>query len=104
MAYIKVNHQKFEATAKAFETYKDLMETKMNTASSLVNTNLHQFWTGSDAEAFKQKWGQLQSKDSTFMKMQKSIESYCEFLRNASKKYKDAQINAVNRANGLPKY
>ena len=33
-----------------------------------------------------------------------ALESYASFLRFAGNKYKDAQTNAVNRANRLPKW
>lgn len=103
MAYINVDHSKLEAAASAIETYLDQMKTKMNTASGEV-TKLSASWKGDDYTHFKAQWDKVTSDDSTYSEMRKSFESYAEFLKFAAQKYKDAQIDAINRANSLPRW
>ena len=53
---------------------------------------------------FKKQWDMVTDGESTYAEMIKALESYSKFLLHAGEKYKNAQINAVNRANRLPKY
>lgn len=103
MAYINVDHSKFEAAASAIETYLDRMKTKMNTASGEI-TKLSAAWQGDDFNQFKAQWEKVTAGDSTYSEMRKSFEAYAKFLRFAAQKYKDAQIDAINRANSLPRW
>lgn len=102
MAYIKVDHSKFEPTAAAVDNYVSLLKSKMASADSEINT-LSSSWQGIDFNRFNEQWKTVTNNDSTYYKMIKYFESYAGFLRTAGKKYKDAQINAYNRANGLPR-
>lgn len=101
MAYIKVDHSKFEAAASAIETYVDRMKGKMGAADGEV-TKLSAAWQGDDFTQFKVQWDKISGDDSTYSEMKKSFESYAKFLRFAADKYKNAQANAINRANNLP--
>ena len=103
MAYIKVDHSKFESAASAIDTYIRLMKSKMNNAGGEVN-NLAANWQGKDFAQFKTQWDKVTNNDSTYYQMIKTLESYAKYLRFAAQKYKEAQSKAVNRANGLPKY
>ena len=103
MAYIKVDHSKFEGAATAVENYVKLMNNKMQSAQGEVTT-LSATWQGSDSIQFKNAFDKVDNNDSTHAQMVKSLESYAKFLRYAANKYKEAQSKAVNRANGLPKY
>lgn len=103
MAYIKVDHSKFTDAANAVDTYIRTMKSKMDSATSEVNT-LQSNWQGSDYNQFKIQWTRVTNKDSTYSQMLKSLESYSNFLKFASNKYKDAQAKAVNRANNLPRW
>ena len=103
MAYINVDHSKFEQAAKAIDTYVREARIKMRSSSNVVH-DLAATWQGKDASEFQNQWNRLDDSDSTFSKMIKDLESYAKFLRYAAKKYKDAQSNAVNRANGLPRW
>ena len=103
MAYIKVDHSKFEPAASAIDSYVTLMKSKMRSAEGEVTT-LSTTWQGVDFNQFKTQWNKVTSNDSTYMNMLKALEEYAKFLRFAGGKYKDAQTKAVNRANGLPKY
>ena len=103
MAYIKVDHSKFETAASSIDTYISQLESKMIRANGEVN-NLSSNWQGDDAVHFKSQWNTVANNDSTYVKMTKSLEAYSKSLRYAAKLYKDAQTNAVNNANGLPRY
>ena len=103
MTYIKVDHSKFESAASAIEEYIALMESKMNSVQGEV-TILSSSWQGSDFIQFKTEFDKVDNDDSTYIQMKKSLESYAKYLRFAAEKYKKAQIDAVNRANSLPKY
>ena len=60
-------------------------------------------WQGADKDAFWQKWIEAQGKDSTYEKVRETLSAYSKFLKYAAAQYKEAQSNAVNRANKLPK-
>ena len=57
-----------------------------------------------DYNQLKKEWQQIKGSDSTSDRMLKSLDNYADFLRFAANKYKSAQANAINRANGLPRY
>ena len=103
MAYIKVDHSKFEIAASVIDSYVSSMKKKMANAGGEVNT-LSANWQGGDFTQFKVQWDKVTNSDSTYIQMVKSLESYAKYLRYAAQKYKEAQSKAVNRANGLPKY
>ena len=103
MAYIKVDHSRFEGTASEVDKYVTLMKNKMRSAQEEVNT-LSSSWQGSDYTQFKSEFDKVDNEDSVHTQMVKSLESYAKYLRFAAGKYKDAQTRAVNRANNLPKW
>lgn len=103
MAYIKVDHSKFETAASAVDDYVKIMKTKMKSAQGEV-TALSSSWQGADYTQFRTEFDKVDNNDSTHIKMVKSLESYAKYLRYAANKYKDAQSRAVNRANLLPRW
>lgn len=103
MAYIKVNHSKFESAASAVDGYVTLMKNKMRSAQGEVTT-LSSSWQGSDFTQFKTEFDKVDNEDSTHTQMVKAMESYAKYLRFAANKYKDAQADAVELANRLPQY
>lgn len=103
MAYIKVDHSKFEAAAEEVDEYVALLKSKMRSAQGEVTT-LSSTWQGSDFVQFQTNFSRVDNDDSTHMQMVKALESYAKYLRYAAQKYKDAQARAVNRANSLPRY
>ena len=103
MAYIKVDHSKFEETASAIDTYVSLMKNNMRGAQGEV-TSLSSSWQGADSTQFRTEVDKVDNEDSTHTRMVKSLESYAYYLRFAANKYKDAQARAINRANGLPRW
>lgn len=100
---IRVDHSKLDATASVIESYNQKMNEKMNNADREVLTLLNA-WKGNDANAYKRKWDTVNDNDSTYVMMRKSLEEYSKHLKNASSKYKKAQIDAVNRANMLSRW
>lgn len=100
---IKVNHSQFDKTADAIDSYTAKMKKQMNAADKNIKI-MFSSWNGTDAARFKTKWDTVNDKDSTYGKMKTSLENYSKFLRSAGNKYKKAQIDAVTRANKLPKW
>lgn len=103
MAYIKVDHSKFEDAASAVDSYVTFMKNKMHSAQSEI-TALSLSWQSSDSVQFRKEFDKLDNNDSTHIQMVKALESYSRYLRYAANKYRDAQARAVNRANGLPRW
>lgn len=103
MAYINVNHSKFSAASDAIDKYTSKLQNRMNTIQSEVN-NLASTWEGSDYQQFKSKWNEAEQNGSTTMEMKKTLDEYSKYLKNACKKYKKAQVDAIDRANKLPKW
>lgn len=103
MAYIKVDHSKFESAAYAVDSYVNLMKSKMRGAQSEISI-LSSTWQGSDFAQFKTQFNKVDDADSTHAQMLKAMESYSKYLRFAANKYKEAQSRAVNRANNLPRW
>jgi len=101
MAYIKVDHSKFARASRAVDDYVTLLKNKMDQAQREVD-NMSRSWQGTDYTMFKNRWEKVTAHDSTYKQMIKSLESYSDFLTYAENKYKEAQTNAVNRANQLP--
>ena len=103
MAYIKVDHSRFEDTATAVDDYVNVLKTNMRSAQNEVAA-LSASWQGSDFNQFKVQFSRVDNDDSTHVQMVKTLESYSKYLRFAANKYKDAQTKAVNRANSLPRW
>ena len=103
MAYIKVDHSKFESAASAIDNYVALMKNKMRSAQGEISV-LSSSWQGSDFTQFKTEFDKVDNADSTHAQMLKAMESYAKYLRYAANKYKNAQSRAVNRANNLPRW
>ena len=81
MAYIKVDHSKFESAASAVDGYVTLMKNKMRSAQGEVTT-LSSSWQGSDFTQFKTEFDKVDNEDSTHTQMVKAMESYAKYLRS----------------------
>ena len=103
MAYINVDHSKFEPAASAVEQYIQVIKTNMGRGDSEVNS-LNTAWEGRDYVRYKAEWEKLNNPGSVKAEYIKALENYAQFLRYAGNKYKNAQADAVNRAAGLPKW
>ena len=102
--YVKVNRRQLNSTANEVDNYVSLMKQKMTEAENEVNNTLLSAWSGLDASVFKKQWEKVKEEDSAYKKMLKALEIYAEELRYAEKQYRDAQIDAINRATGLPRW
>lgn len=103
MAYIKVDHKKFEHAASAIDTYITRHKSNMVKIEQEM-VGLSNDWQGPDYTTVKKEWNEMNSTTSTSAKMLKALSNYAGYLRTAGKSYKDAQSRAVNRANGLPQW
>lgn len=93
---IKVDHSKFEKTAKAIEEYKKLVHDK-TMQMDLTIKQVGLAFGGKDGVEFIKQWNQLLAKDSAYDKMLKLLQSYADFLRYAAQEYKAAQRRAIDR-------
>ena len=100
MAFINVDRTRLDRAAGVIETYVKNHRNKMNSANAEV-TALSKAWQGTDFTQFRTQWNKVTEKGATSDKMLTSMENYAKFLRFASNKYKEAQTNAVNRANSI---
>ncbi len=103
MAYIVVDHNKFEHAASAIDTYISKHKKNMNKINQEM-VDLAASWQGADYVAAKQKCSEMNASGSTSDKMIKALDSYADYLRYAGKQYRDVQSRAVNRANLLPRW
>ena len=103
MANITVDHDEFEVAAAAIDSYVAKHRKNMRSMNTAVES-LGMSWAGVDYEQVKREWNQLDAAGSTSQRMIESLENYARALRAAAKKYRDAQSNAFNRANKLPRY
>ena len=95
--FIHVNHSKFETTATAIDNYIAKHKKNMTLANQEVTT-LSSNKQKKDYTEFQNQWNKVTEQKSTSQEMIKALENYAAFLRYAGKQYKDAQIDAVNRA------
>lgn len=102
MAYIRVDHTQLSATASEIDTYISLLKNKMASAQQEIN-QLTTNWQGSDSAQFKSKWDTVTDNQSTYYSLISQLESYANYLRYAAKEYSNAQKNAIDRANALPR-
>lgn len=103
MAYIKVDHSLFATSVKKIDEYVADMKMKMGNANDKID-ELSSTWQGNDNIQFKLQWDKVTCAGSTYAEMLKALENYSDFLQYASKEYKEAQVDAVSRANALPKW
>lgn len=95
---VRVNLSDFETAAKSVENYILFMNNKMQT----INTRVHTLeWTGEDCTAFFEKWNEIISQGSRYQAMTSVLHGYANYLRTAAAAYKEAQEEAVRRANRL---
>ena len=103
MATIKVNYNQFNKTITAIDTYVTNHRSNMKSIDQKI-TNLNSSWQGSDYDALKQKWEEMNNTDSTSEQMVMALEAYADKLRYAIKKYKAVQSSLINSAYKLPRY
>ena len=100
MAFISVDRARLDRAAAAVENYVKNHKNKMSGAHSEIDA-LSRTWQGTDFNQFRTRWNRVTERDSTSGKMLTAMENYARFLRNASKRYGDAQTSAINRARSI---
>ena len=100
MAYITVDHKRLEKTANDIDGYINAHRKAMSEIDNNI-TSLGASWQGKDYSQTVREWNEMKNSSSTSEKMLKSLDNYADFLRWAAKKYKQAQTDAINRANRL---
>ena len=103
MSRIRANTNQFESTASEVDKYLIEVDKKMKDATMRIEALGYVDYQGDDFRAFRIRWEEYKNGEK-YIDMMKSLESYSQFLRFAGAKYKGAQINAINRANGLPRW
>ncbi|MBQ4260144.1 MAG: hypothetical protein IJB84_07805 [Lachnospiraceae bacterium] len=103
MANIVVDHREIEKVADAIDTYVAKHNKKMDSINQCIET-VGKSWEGTDYNQFKKEWKEIRGGDSTSSLMIKHLEGHASFLRFAANKYKAAQLNAIDRAQRLPRW
>lgn len=101
MAYIKVDHSKFDAAYNAVGSYTIQVALKGLAVENSVSS-LKSSWKGDDYTVFENQWRKAIDKESTYKKYLDMMSHYADALKIIGNKYKDAQANAVNRSNDIP--
>lgn len=97
---VNVNRTELLNAASKVDTYISDLKTKMSYENAKVLA-LGSSWEGKDYTAFKAQFSKADDPDSVYANMLKALERHAEILRFAEGKYKQAQIDAVNRAQAL---
>ena len=100
MAYIMVDHRRLETTATDIDRYINVHRRAMADIDNNI-ISLGGSWQGEDYHRMQCEWNEMKNGSSTSEKMLKSLDNYADFLRWAAKKYKQAQADAISRANRL---
>ena len=97
---IDVDHRQLSTLSDDIENFKN--EVVRNTGSLIdsVDSTIYS-WSGDDKMAFMAKWDHMRDSGSNYKNMVDSLTNYSGALKEASNKYKDAQIDAVNSANWI---
>lgn len=101
---IYVDHSRFSNGSKKIEEYIGTIDSYMTSMDDDVSNMVTSSWTGEDAVAFKTKWEEYKNPASATSYMKMNLRQYADDLNTAANKYKNAQINAVNEANNLPRW
>lgn len=96
MALIEVNHQSIRNMADKIDEYCNLQTQQMNTLSKTVEATLLSKWTGPDADAYWQKWSEMDNSDSTAEVFRRNLDAYADALRACADKYQQAQAEIYN--------
>lgn len=99
--YIEVNHKVLEQAAAEMDQYIDKHNQLIEEAGDAVR-GMSAFWDGDDYIQYSLKWETFTNGESTSKALTKNVKTYADFLRLCASKYKEAQTNAVNRANQIP--
>lgn len=100
MAQIHIDRSKLIKAAGQVEQVADQIEINMNNAANAADA-LPQGWEGKDYVVFRDRLKAIYGNDSVSKAMVRSMRAYADYLRFAEAQYKEAQIRAINKADGL---
>ena len=98
MFVINVNHQDLRSVATSIKTYCDAQEKEMNAGVPQVQSTIRTAWLGADADAFSQKWAEVNGPNSVAIKFLESLRDYATRLESCANEYENAQADSVNKA------
>lgn len=104
MAMIEVNHKVLRDVASAITTYCTAQDREMSSADTEIKSMLTSDWLGPDALEFGKTWENVDSNDSTTVKFRETLKNFGESIATCASEYENAQGDAYNTANRLPKY
>lgn len=100
MAYINVNMEMLELTAREIDDY--IAQTKHNMADANDEMlSLLATWYGEDSDQFKHQWERLFDNGSVYTRMLKDLDLCSQEFKYTAKCYKTIQENAIRRAGSL---
>jgi uncharacterized protein YukE len=102
MARIRVNHDYLRSTAEAIEKRIETNEALMREIDAQVS-EISSEWVGEDYVQYLQQWESAKKQNSLLQSTTDRLRDYAEFLRFVAVEYQNAQSDAVNRANRLPR-
>ncbi len=103
MALIEVNHSTLIDVADAIDAYCTAQDNEMKTANAAICKMLFNDWIGDDANAFFEKWNEVDKEGSATEQFKKMLKNYGDYLRFCAKEYAKAQEDAYNLAYRLPR-
>ena len=95
---IDVNRNDLVLAAHKIDAFCEMLNAEMGTADAAVTTMLLSFWSGRDADEFRQKWAMISESSSSSKQMYESLRNYAIALRACAKIYKEVQTNVHNFA------
>jgi hypothetical protein len=104
MALIEVNHRTLRDVASEITSYCSVQDREMRSADTDIKSMLFSDWMGSDAQEFGKKWEGVDDNNSTSIKFRDSLKNFGDNLTACANEYENAQGDAYNEANRLPKY
>lgn len=102
MAIMNIDHQEIRRIADEADEYCNKQDTEVARAYTAVISLLIEGWKGKDADAFRNKWIEINVDDSVHNSFKKSVADYAERLRKCADKYQEAQADSYNEAQKLP--
>lgn len=101
--YIQVDHSQITSAVSQLREYISMCELKLASADNEVAMS-EEFWKGEDAAKFRVQWRAFIDEGASQKQFIESLSNYAIFLESASNQYKQAQIDAINRASRLPRW
>jgi uncharacterized protein YukE len=98
---IDVNHHDLRNVATSINAYCDAQEKEMRAGVPQVQSSIKTAWLGADADAFNQKWAEVNAPGSVSAKFLDSLRDYALRLESCANEYENAQADAVNKAGML---